>query len=55
LQSEDFEIKMGMASVTMVNIEESVYALNMMEQCKARAREENQVCHVNMDESHTDE
>jgi hypothetical protein len=31
LQSEDFEIKMGMASVTMVNKKEGVDALDMME------------------------
>jgi hypothetical protein len=31
LQSEDFEIKMGMTSVTMVDAEEGANALDMME------------------------
>ncbi len=55
LQSEDFEIKMGMTSVIMANTEEGADALDMMEQYKARAREENQVSLVNMDEGHIDE
>jgi hypothetical protein len=46
---------MGMTSVTMVNIKEGVDALDMMEQCRVGAREENQVSLVNMDEGCTDE
>jgi 2-polyprenyl-3-methyl-5-hydroxy-6-metoxy-1,4-benzoquinol methylase len=55
LQSEDFEIKMGMgmASVTMANTKEGVDALDMMEEYMAGAREENQMSFVNMDEGHT--
>jgi hypothetical protein len=56
LQSEDFEIKMGMIGVTMANTKKGVDAVDMMEEHRVGAREENQVNHSkNMDEGHTDE
>jgi hypothetical protein len=55
LQSKDSEIKMGMTGMTMADTEKGADALDMMEQRRAEAREENQVSPVNMDEGSTDE
>ncbi len=46
---------MGMTSVTMVDKKEGVDALDMMEQHRVGAREENQVSSMNTDEGHIDE
>ncbi len=44
-----------MTCVTMADTKEGVDALDMMEQHKVGAREENQVSLMNRDEGHTDE
>ncbi len=46
---------MGMTSVTMAGTKEGVDALDMMEQHKVGAREENQINPMNTYEGHTDE